>query len=216
MDITSYLLGKKSSGGGGGGGSTHDWESIGFNSEPQSITDAYNYAKVVQREYDNSKSYANDYSLVYFPYVDSSSRTSFNSIFKDCCSLEEIALIDTSSAENFYNMFYECRALKRLPQFNTSKVRNMSLMCNGCRSLKDIPVFDTSSVTNMSFAFGSCYSLSNDSLNNIMKMCINATGITSSSNKTLQKIGLSSTQATTCQSLSNYQDFIDAGWTIGY
>ncbi|MGN1301209.1 MAG: hypothetical protein ACI4U9_01605 [Clostridia bacterium] len=47
-------------------------------------------------------------------------------------------------------------------------------------------------------------------------MCINAVGITGSVYKTLKYLGLTSTQATICTTLSNYQAFLDAGWTTGY
>ena len=46
-------------------------------------------------------------------------------------------------------------------------------------------------------------------------MCKNATGVPSSK-KTLKQTGLTQEQATTCQSLSNYQAFVNAGWTTGY
>lgn len=62
--------------------------------------------------------------------------------------------------------------------------------------------------------FSRCSSLSNESLNNILEMCINATSYTGT--KTLKQIGLTSSQATTCQSLSNWNDFVTAGWTTGY
>ena len=62
--------------------------------------------------------------------------------------------------------------------------------------------------------FYHCPALSNESLNNILAMCANATSYTGT--KTLAYIGISETQATTCQGLSNYQDFINAGWTTGY
>ena len=45
-------------------------------------------------------------------------------------------------------------------------------------------------------------------------MCTSAVKI--KRNKTLKFIGLTEAQATTCQSLSNYQAFLDAGWTTGY
>ena len=45
MDLTSYLLGKKSSGGGG-----LDWTAIGYTQSPKSISDGYTYAKQI---YDN-------------------------------------------------------------------------------------------------------------------------------------------------------------------
>lgn len=213
MDLLSYKLGQKSSG--GGGGSSLDWQAIGFSSQPKCIEDGYNYAKKIQSEYDDNKSYGSDNNLVYFPFVDTSSRTYFYGMFYMCSSLEEVALLDTSKTTNIGNMFYDCRALKRVPLFDTSKIETWMNMFNGCKSLKDVPVFDTSSTTNMSYMFGSCANLTDTSLNNILKMCANATKM-SASDKTLQKIGLSSTQATKCQSLSNYQEFLDAGWTTGY
>ena len=66
----------------------------------------------------------------------------------------------------------------------------------------------------MNHMFDGCTSLSDESLNNILVICKNAVKITS--NKTLKYIGLTKKQANICQSLSNYQDFINAGWTTGY
>lgn len=59
--------------------------------------------------------------------------------------------------------------------------------------------------------------LSNNTLNNILLMCINSTRVPSI-NRKLTYLGLTSTKypASTIQSLSNYNDFISAGWTIGY
>lgn len=61
----------------------------------------------------------------------------------------------------------------------------------------------------MGYMFDHCSSLSDESLNNIMKMCINAVKITS--NKTLKYIGLTSEQANKCKTLSNYSAFTSAG-----
>ena len=66
----------------------------------------------------------------------------------------------------------------------------------------------------MKECFTSLLSISDESLNNILIMCTNATKITS--NKTLKYIGLSSDQANKCKTLSNYEAFINAGWTTGY
>lgn len=40
--------------------------------------------------------------------------------------------------------------------------------------------------------------------------------MTKANTKTLKYMGISSTQATTCQSLSNWSAFTAAGWTTGY
>ena len=129
--------------------------------------------------------------------------------------IKTIDPLDTSNMTNMSNMFNGCNHLVSIPQLNTSKVNNMSGMFSNCEYLTTIPLLDTSNVTNMSNMFITSPKLSNESLNNILQMCINAVKI-ASSNKTLKYIGLSSTQATTCQGLSNYQAFLDAGWTKGY
>lgn len=59
--------------------------------------------------------------------------------------------------------------------------------------------------------FQGCSNLSDESLNNIMYSFAN-----SPLKSTLYAANLTSAQATRCQSLSNYQMFLDAGWTTGY
>ena len=113
-----------------------------------------------------------------------------SSMFDSYTNLTAIPLLDTSSVVSMYKMFYDCT------------------------SLTTIPLLDTSNVTNMQYMFSHCKKLSDDSLNNILAMCTNATKITS--NKTLDYIGLTSEQATKCTTLSNYSAFTAAGWTTGY
>ena len=62
--------------------------------------------------------------------------------------------------------------------------------------------------------FSNCPSLSDESLNNILAMCTNASSYTRT--KTLAYIGLTLEQAEKCMTMSNYQAFLDAGWTTGY
>ena len=112
------------------------------------------------------------------------------------------------------SMFAYCDKLTEIPLLDTSNVTNMYGMFAYCTNLTTIPLLDTSKVTNMQNMFGSCSSLLDESLNNILAMCTNATKITSG--KTLNYIGLTRDQATRCQSLSNYEAFTAAGWTTGY
>ena len=82
------------------------------------------------------------------------------------------------------------------------------------KTLKEIKDFrDVGNVKTMSHIFDKCSKLSNDSLNNILKICANAVN---SSTRTLKGIGITSQQANICKTLSNYQEFLDAGWTTGY
>ncbi len=124
-----------------------------------------------------------------------------------------LADMDTSNLTILISMFYNLNDITILSLFNTENVTDIRMMCYNCTSLQTVPQFNTSKVTKMQNAFNSCTSLSNESLNNIMAMCINS-AVTA--NKTLQYIGLSSTQAETCQTLSNWDDFVTAGWSTGY
>lgn len=220
-----------------------DWSEIGYEDTPQNVIDVFNYAKDIKDNWDSSvtnlsRKFSSDTQLVYMPLVDTSSATNMNSMFEGCSKLLEVALLDTSKVTRMqsmfaycsllttipqintskvttmFSMFESCNKLKSIPQINTQNVDSMFVMFRDCSNLEDVPVLDTAKVTTILNMFTGCSSLSNDSLNNIMQMCINAVSYTDV--KTLKIIGLSSAQATTCQSLSNYQAFLDAGWTTGY
>lgn len=153
-------------------------------------------------------------SLKTIPLFDTSKVTNMGNLFIGCSSLETVPLLDTSHATNIGAMFSACVSLKTVPSFDTSSATNITNLFNGCGKLETIPLLDTSNVTSATSPFSGCSMLSNESLNNILEMCTNAKKITS--NKTLKYIGLTSAQATICQGLSNYQAFLDAGWTTGY
>lgn len=140
--------------------------------------------------------------------------TNMRNMFNNCIKLTSISLPNTSKLQNASQMFFNCSSLTTITQLDMSKVTQATQMFQGCTSLVTIPQLDISAITNSYYIqnmFNSCNSLSDESLNNILAMCINAS-VTS----TLAYLGLTSAQATTCQGLSNYQDFIDAGWTTGY
>lgn len=149
--------------------------------------------------------------------VDTSNITMMAGLFYGCTNLERIVTFDTSSVTSMQTMCYGCRNLVSISILDTSNVTTMQGMCNNCTSLVTVPIFDTSTINvtfGMQSMFSNCSALSNESLNNILAMCIGATSYPGT--KTLAYIGLSSTQATTCQSLSNWDAFVEAGWTSGY
>lgn len=69
------------------------------------------------------------------------------------------------------------------------------------------------SITNTQNMFYNCSKLNDYSLNYIMEFCIDLENV---SIKTLSNMGITEAQATICKTLSNYQDFVDAGWSTGY
>lgn len=224
MDITSYLLGKNSSGG-GGGGSDLDWSAIGFNGTPQAIKDGYNHAVEIMNNWDSTKDsfstiFQNDKDLIIMPLIDIPNITTMASAFYGCYSLTAIALLSTENVTTMSECFRECRGLSSIPKFNTKKVKSMQKMFMNCYNLASVPLLDTSAITgNSTFTgmFSNCYNLTDKSLDNILQMCINATGYTGT--KTLSTLGITSTStypASRIQALPHYQDFINAGWTIGY
>lgn len=203
----------------GGGGL--DWSAIGYSEEPQSITDDYNYAKDI---YDNwvpatslQFKFISDYFLGIMPLVDTSITTNMYGMFNNCRALKNVPLLNTSNVTSIYGMFDYCVALVSIPQFDTSNVQDMQAVFRYCYSLKDVPQFDTSKVKYMNNMFQDCSNLTDTSLDNILKMCI---GTTSEyiRTKTLAQLGFSSTYypVSRIEALPHYQDFLDAGWTIGY
>jgi len=158
--------------------------------------------------------FANCDNLTNVPLFNTSNVTNMNNMFYLCMHLQSIPLLDTSNVTNMQAMFSSCIRLLSVPSLNTSNVTNMQTMFIACNRLTTVPQFDMSSVTNITNMFSSCNALTNDSLNNILASCISATSYTGT--KTLKQMGLTSQQATACTSLSNYNDFVSAGWSTGY
>lgn len=154
-------------------------------------------------------------NLTTVPLIDTSSVTSMSGTFSNCTNLQTIPLLNTSKVTKMSSTFSNCINLQTVPLLDTSSVTRMGGMFQGCSNLTSIPLLDTSSASNMSGTFSNCPLLSDDSLNNILQMCINAVNI-SSKYKTLKYVGLSSEQATKCTTLSNWNACTTAGWTTGY
>ena len=223
MDVFSYLLGKKS---GGGGTMYPDWTQIGYNEVPEGIIEAYNYAKDIYDNWDNTITtmypnsvgkYNNDKQLVIFPLVDTSNVTIFRNAFYNS-GLIDCANINTSNGTRFGYMFYSTNIVTA-PNLDLGKAESggspgygLQNMFANCNALQNVPVYSPKTGTSMQSMFSNCPNLTNESLNNIMKTCINRGGTL----QTLKFIGLTQDQATTCTTLSNYQDYVAAGGSTGY
>lgn len=134
-------------------------------------------------------------------------------LFNGKSDLKEVKLFDTSNVKIMSGMFLDCSSLVSVPQYDTSKVENMQSVFMDCTSLVNVPVFDTSNVVEMMWMFANCPNLSDESLNNIMQMCIDSQV---EEGMTLSALDLSEEQANKCKTLSNYPAFVEAGWTTGY
>ena len=177
------------------GGSSHAWSAIGYNGEPKSFQEMFDYSKEIYDNWDNTiidlkRKFVGDKKLVWFPLVDTSNVTNMNYTFNNCTSLKEIPQFDTSNVTNMSGMFQQCELLENVPQFDTSKVTNMRDMFNLCKKLTDT------------------------SIDNILQFCITS----KIENGTLQYLGFNSNvyPINRIEALPHYQDFLDAGWTIGY
>lgn len=174
-----------------------DWSQLGYTNTPQCILNSFNLAKSIYDNWNASTTslnyaYSNSKSPLYFPLVDTSNVTSMSGAFS-------------------YSI------LQHIEKIDTKKVTSLSQAFDSCYSLLDVPAFEiplVTSTSNLYNCFRACNALTDESLNNIMAMCISATNI--SGTKTLRNLGLSSAQCTICQGLSNYSAFTSAGWTTGF
>ena len=136
-------------------------------------------------------------------------------MFESCGNLTTV-----SSPLNIYNagdtsfMFNACTALTSVAFIDTGNSTNMEMMFCECYALRTVPQFDASITTTMEWMFWGCNNLTNDSLNNILGMCINV-GEDYEGEKTLSYLGLTETQADVCETLSNWNNFVSAGWSKG-
>ena len=136
-------------------------------------------------------------------------------LFGGCANLTEIpTIINTSDVTMARYMFSYMYNVDTFPNIDLSNATDLQYLCINS-TFVNFPVLDLHSANTMYNMFSGCTQLSDDSLNNIMRICINGTNL-SSSNKNLKYLGLTSAQATKCQSLSNYSAFTSAGWTTGY
>lgn len=174
-----------------------DWSAIGYSGEPQDIIDGYNYAKTIYDNWD-------------------STLTSMNAKYDKNNNLVFMPLVNTSNITDMYAAFRQCYRLITIPLLNTSNVSEFRYIFKGCYALANIPQFNISSASRLENMFTDCYSLTDTSLDNILKMCISNSSY--SRTKTLASLGFASANypSSRIQALPSYQDFINAGWTIGY
>ena len=150
-------------------------------------------------------------SLVTAPNIDTKNIATFQQMFMNCDSLVSVPVYDTTSLTNMRQCFANCISIETAPALDTTNVTTFYFTFNGCTELKNVPAYDWTSVTDLQGVFAGCYKLTNESLNNILSSCISATSYTGT--KTLAHLSII-TYSNIIPTLSNYQTFLDAGWTI--
>lgn len=166
--------------------------------------------------------FQNCYSLLKVGYMQTEKMDSIGTAFRDCFQLREVFDIDskiTSGTFSMDNLFYRCVNLENAPNISSTRRTNAQNAFYGCTKLKHVPQFNLGTqsgqgVSSMQNMFTNCSSLTDESLNNIMGTIKNLSYY--AGQRTLAYIGLSSTQATKCTTLPNWEAIQNAGWTTGY
>lgn len=152
---------------------------------------------------------------------DTSTITNFQAMFGHCPAITTIPTIDTSNGTNLAYMFSDCTSLVTAPTLNTGKAENVTEMF--CRNyvLENVPVYTASKVTNFSNMFLGCKALTDQSLDNILQMCISATSY--AGQKSLAQLGFKKVidnvevyPVSRWMDLPHYTAFTQQNWIIGY
>lgn len=135
-------------------------------------------------------------------------------------NFEKIKL--ANSVSNISYLFSSCSSLEtiNLSNIDFSKIRNITSMFSGCTNLKNINFGETSfssfASTSGSGCFTNCLNLTDETIDSFLQKITNAT--IQASYKKLSHFGFTAVNypESRIQALPHYQEFINAGWTIGY
>ena len=140
-------------------------------------------------------------------------------LFANCSRITEAPRIDMTDVSHAVSMFRGCSSLVTAPFYDLKDVIEAQGMFRECTALENVPVYDTSNITTsagFTLMFYGCPNLTEESLDNILQMCINATKYVG--NKTLYELGINYNSdyydENMIRSLPHYSQFINAGWKI--
>lgn len=155
-------------------------------------------------------------NLLKSPEIYTNYATTVGEMFQNCSSLEIAPTISTNDYASASYVFANCTSLVDASGVAGLKANNIYGIFMNCTNLENVPQFSVTSSIHLQNSFSGCPALTDESLNNIMAMFTSVTPNATNAEKTLKYIGLSEEQATKCQSLSNYEAFAAAGWSMGY
>lgn len=235
MDVTSYLLGKQAGGGGGQPTLQEKEITITENGTTSVVADTgYDGLSEVEITTNVSGKASPEYVSFYhyqgttldLSWLDTSNITDMSNMFYSCnklTTLIDVSNFNTSNVTNMENMFRRGDVMFSnldVSNWNVSKVTTTTYMFDNTVfnqwSTIDFSNWNLASVTDMSYMFQNSLAQSSDkTLNSILKMCTTAVNL-NTNNKKLSYLGINSSVANRATTLSNYQEFLDAGWTTGY
>ena len=154
--------------------------------------------------------------------LDFSSVQNFSNCFSTNSNMVTSPNINTSSATKMSGMFSSCVNLVTVRNYDMSHVTDISAMFNSDMALANVPLMNLSSISG-NWSLNSVFSsdvLTNDSINNILGSLATVTSAYTGT-KTLKFMFGNADKsqyypASTIEQMSNYQAFINAGWTIGW
>lgn len=208
-----------------------NWGIIGYSASPQAVHNIYDYSKDIYDNWDanNPVKFTGNTNLQVMPFVDTSKMTSMQDMFSGCTNLTDVPNLDTSSSTTFRAMFNNCTNLKTIDisgydtsQWEIGVKGSLKETFKNCTSLESVNFGDFTTTTfnpytnNIYNMFYNCPNLNDTTLNDALRVAIIAGQYMQQSEKKLSYLGFSSslsTQWNKFPTLSNWQDFLDAGWT---
>jgi hypothetical protein len=157
-------------------------------------------------------------NLSNFPPMDFSQATNIQDMFGETVGdFPENYTINSTNVTNMYGLFYKNTKLTTAPNIDMSNATEIGGLFNFDSALVNVPAYYSPKATNMNGLFinGGASSLSDESLNNIMAWCISAVRLPEYQ-RTLKFLGIYQQKAEICQTLSNWDAFVAAGWSTGY
>jgi hypothetical protein len=130
--------------------------------------------------------------------------------------IKQFPTIDCSQRENMDYFFDGCSSITTLPTLtNTSDITSCTNLASNCPALVNVPYyyFPNCNGMNLSGAFYDSELLSDQSLTNIMQMCIDCDNSDYIDPPRLADV-VNFDVAQRAENMPNYQDFLDAGWII--
>lgn len=155
-------------------------------------------------------------SLLEAPALDLSNIVRAGNMFSNCSSLTTVPNYNAPNLLRCEAMFAECSSLVTAPELGALGILNTAQMFENCTSLRNVPLYTLGNNANVAAMFNGCHNLTDESLDNILKMCAAAPDYRKTKTWLFVFGNDNYYPVSRIEALPSYQEFLDAGWTIGY